>query len=257
MASSRAVPYCLRGLGVAGYGVWTQAARMKSASVQAAEIERHAGLPAGAGERFTGYGVMGLPFASGHVLALRRFPASSIGPAYTSVWHRDPAGRWEFWQDQPDEQACSRYFGPALAGTRRARVELDWTGESTLQIAIAEAGLSWTVTLEASAATRALNAIGTLVPDRAWRTPLVLAVMGPAAGKVLRAGRVAMTGMAPDGHAFVVNPQRIWLIAKSSARLGDQHLGPPGPLGEQARLGDFWIPQRGVFAIGPAFFTDS
>jgi hypothetical protein len=42
---------------------------MKSPGVQAAEIERHAGLPTGAGERFTGYGVMGLPFASGHVLA--------------------------------------------------------------------------------------------------------------------------------------------------------------------------------------------
>ena len=230
---------------------------MKSPSVQAAEIERHAGLPAGAGERFTGYGVMGLPFASGHVLALRRFPASSIGPAYTSVWHRDPAGRWEFWQDQPDDQACSRYFGSALAGTRRAHIELDWPGESTLQITIAEAGFTWTVTLGASAATRALNAIGTLVPDWAWRAPSVLAVMGPAAGKALHAGRVAMIGRAPNGHAFAANPQRIWLIAKSSARLGDQQFGPPGPLGQQARLGDFWIPQRGVFAIGPAFFSDS
>jgi hypothetical protein len=81
--------------------------------------------------------------------------------------------------------------------------------------------------------------------------------MGPAAGKALRAGRVAMTGKAPNGHAFVVNPQRIWLIAKSSACLGDQQLGPPGPLGQQARLGDFWIPQRGVFAVGRAFFSGS
>ena len=230
---------------------------MKSPSAQAAEIERHAVLPAGAGERFTGYGVMGLPFVSGHVLALRRFPASSVGPAYTSVWHRDPAGRWEFWQDQPDDQACSRYFGSALAGTRRAHIELDWTGESTLQIAIAEAGFTWKVTLGVSAATRALNAIGAVVPDRAWRAPAVLAVMGPAAGMALRAGRVAMTGKAPNGHAFVVNPQQIWLIAESSARLGDQHFGAPGPLGQQARLGEFWIPQRGVFAIGRTLFSDS
>jgi hypothetical protein len=230
---------------------------MKTPSVQVAEIERQALLPAGAGERFNGYGVMGLPFASGHVLALRRFPASSIGPAYTSVWHRDPAGRWGFWQDQPDDQACSRYFGSALAGTRQAPIELDWTGESTLQITIAEAGFSWEVTLAASAATRALNAVGTVVPDRAWRAPTVLAVMGPAAGQALRAGRVAMTGRAPNGHAFVVNPQRIWLITQSSARLGDQQFGPPGPLGQQARLGDFWVPQRGIFAIGRAFFTAS
>jgi hypothetical protein len=229
---------------------------MNPPSVQVAEIERHAGLPAGPGERFNGYGVMGQPFASGHVLALRRFPASSIGPAYTSVWHRDPAGRWEFWQDQPDDQACSRYFGSALAGTRRAHIELDWTGESTLQITIAEAAFIWEVTLAASAATRALNAIGVLVPDRAWRAPAVLAVMGPAAGQALRAGRVAMTGRAPNGQAFVVNPQRIWLTAQSSARLGDQHLGPPGPLGQQAQLGDFWVPQRGLFAIGRAYFTN-
>jgi hypothetical protein len=38
---------------------------MIAPSVQAAEIERHTGLPTGAGERFTGYGVMGLPFAFG------------------------------------------------------------------------------------------------------------------------------------------------------------------------------------------------
>jgi hypothetical protein len=185
------VPCCQRGPGVFGYGLWAEGARIKSPSVQAGEIERHAGLAAGAGERFTGYGVMGLPFASGHVLALRRFPASSIGPAYTSVWHRDPAGRWEFWQDQPDDQACSRHFGSALAGTRRAHIELDWPGESTLQTRIAEADFTWEVTLRASAATRALNAIGTLVPDRAWRAPSVLAVMGPPAGRALR---------RPGGH---------------------------------------------------------
>jgi hypothetical protein len=39
-------------------------------------------------ERFAGYGVMGLPFRSGHYLALRHFPASSIGPGFRAVWHR-------------------------------------------------------------------------------------------------------------------------------------------------------------------------
>jgi len=56
------------------------------------DLERRAELPAGSEERFFGYGVMGLPFRSGHVLGLRRFPASSIGPGYRSVWHRDPQG---------------------------------------------------------------------------------------------------------------------------------------------------------------------
>jgi hypothetical protein len=62
----------------------------------AADVERRPQLQAGAAERFFGYGVMGLPFRSGHVLGLRRFPASSIGPGYRSVWHRDAQGRWTF-----------------------------------------------------------------------------------------------------------------------------------------------------------------
>jgi hypothetical protein len=230
---------------------------MKAPSVLTGEIERHAELPPGTGERFMGYGVMGLPFASGHVLALRRFPASSIGPAYTSVWHRDASGRWGFWQDQPEDQACSRYFGSALAETRRARIELDWPGESTMRVAIPESGFNWTMTMESSPVTRAISAISARLPDGLWRAAPVLAAMGPTAGLALRAGRVAMAGRAPNGQGFVANPLRIWLIATSTACLGDQQFGAPAPLGRQARLGDLWIPQRGVFVIGRAFFGAS
>ncbi len=57
---------------------------------------------------------MGLPFASGHVLAMRRFPASSIGLPYTSVWHPDPEGQSAFWQDQHAEQGlCALLLGCA------------------------------------------------------------------------------------------------------------------------------------------------
>ena len=55
----------------------------------------------------------------------------------------------------------------------------------------------------------------------------------------------------------MANPSRIWLIAESTARLGDENLGPRGPLGEQARLEDFWIRQRVVFAVGRTFFAAS
>jgi hypothetical protein len=41
------------------------------------ELEASPRLPSGTNERFAGYGVMGSPFRSGHLLALRRFPASS------------------------------------------------------------------------------------------------------------------------------------------------------------------------------------
>ena len=36
-------------------------------------------LPDDRDERFNGYGVMGVPFTSGDLLALRRFPNTSIG----------------------------------------------------------------------------------------------------------------------------------------------------------------------------------
>ena len=63
-----------------------------------AERAERAALPPWADrERFAGYGVMGLPFASGHALGMRRFPASSVGPGYTSVWHRSPGGGWTFY----------------------------------------------------------------------------------------------------------------------------------------------------------------
>ena len=231
------------------------AVSMTYLSTLAAEIESAPEMPSGGEERFTGFGVMGIPFASGHVLALRRFTASSIGPAYTSVWHRDPAGRWTFWQDQTADQACSRYFGAAVAETRRCAIELHWPAESTVRVAVPEVDFAWTVTMVTSPVTRALNAVGSLLPYKAWRADPVLAVMGLVAGTALRAGRVAMTGKTPNGQRFVANPSRIWLIAESSARLGDDNFGPPGSLDDQAHLADFWIPQRGLFAIGRTFFA--
>ena len=38
------------------------------------------------------------------------------------------------------------------------------------------------------------------------------------------------------------------------ATLGAKDLGPPAPLGQQAALGEFAIPEKGVFALGHAFF---
>ncbi len=61
------------------------------------ESERHPRLPQGSEERVAGYGVMGQTFASGHVLGLRRWTASSVGEQFASIWHREPDGRWHFY----------------------------------------------------------------------------------------------------------------------------------------------------------------
>ena len=56
---------------------------------------------------------MGLPFDSGHYLALRVFPENDFSP-YKTVWHRDPEGQWSIFVDGPRfDTACPRYYGPA------------------------------------------------------------------------------------------------------------------------------------------------
>jgi hypothetical protein len=200
---------------------------------------------------------MGLPFSSGHVLAMRRFPAASIGPGYTSVWHRAPDGRWTFWQDAPANYGCARYFSGALTGAREVDIELSWPDEATLHIVIAAVELDWTAHLSTTTATRVLGAASRLLPERGWRSPRVLRAMGKVAGRLLGAGKVNMVGTAPNGQRFLANPQQLWAIDASTARLGDDDFGPPGPVRPQAQVGEFQIPQRGIFAIGRAFFYDA
>jgi len=216
-------------------------------------LERQPALPQGEGERFSGYGVMACPFASGDILCLRRFPASSVGPAYTSVWHHDPEGRWRFYQDVPPRQACPRFFGSALTEVSQAEIELVWTGPRAFRLAI-PGKLDWAVSVAPTVATRAMNGIGSVMPDRLWRSPAVLGVMSSLAGPALGAGKLAMSGRAPNGQRFVANPMLIWTIPESRATIDGRDLGSVERSKTQTRLGDFWIPRTGLFVIGRAFF---
>jgi hypothetical protein len=78
--------------------------------------------------------------------------------------------------------------------------------------------------------------------------------MGAAAGLMFRAGHVSLFGRAPNGQAFIANPYALWVIAVTRAVIAGEDLGSPWPARPQAHLGDFWIPQRGIFALGRAFF---
>jgi hypothetical protein len=213
-----------------------------------------ASLPEGTEERFNGWGIMGLPFRSGHVLALRRFPANSIGPAYSSVWHRSPGGDWTFHGDTPPMQSCTRYFGSAVKDSVSRPISIEWTSARSVTIAVADEGLELTAELASTPVTTAMNALGSVLPDAAWRNAVVLSVMASVAGLALAAGKMRIKGQTPNGQWFIVNPRRIWMIPRAEASLKGQTFGPVGALEEQAQLGDFAIPQRGIFAIGRAFF---
>lgn len=223
-------------------------------AAHAQRVEDTPVLPSGDEERFGGYGVMGLPFASGHVLALRRFPASSIGPGYRSVWHRTPDGAWTFYSDIDPLQACSRFFGNDIEHAVQSKIDISWPAPRQLAVRIDEAGLEWDADLTPTAATRALNAMAGVMPDALWRNRAVLSLMAGVAGPALGAGKLGMHGLASNQQQFIANPMKIWSIPRSDARIGGVALGPVGPLREQARLGDFWIPQRGLFAMGRTFF---
>ncbi|MGV8972829.1 MAG: hypothetical protein ACOH10_10950 [Rhodoglobus sp.] len=212
-------------------------------------------LPPGAGERFSGYGVMGMPFASGHYLALRHFTASSIGPGYRAVWHRDPDGRWTVYADAPPEVSCARFLGAALSATSTTRIGITWTGPRSITVEIPDA-LRWQLEIEGDAATRLMSAIGALLPAQTCHATWLLRAMSVAAEPVLSAGRVRLHGVMPNGQVFGTIPRRVWGIAQSSARIHGEDLGPPGCLRVQDHLGDFMLPQRGIFfADAAAAFT--
>jgi hypothetical protein len=219
------------------------------------QIEQSPSLPPGAQERFNGYGVMSAPFAGGYNLCLRRFPASSVGPAYISVWCRDPEGNWTFFQNAPPAQACPRYFSSALARILVRDIEIAWTGPRAFSVTISGGDeLRWDLTLAETLPTRLMNVMSALVPERLWHEPAFLRVMGGVARVTLGTGKLTLAGQAPNGQTFVANPRLVWLISSSQAVLNGVDLGQMERAGPQTKLGDFWIPQRGLFAIGRAFF---
>lgn len=203
-------------------------------------------LPAGGAERFAGYALMGIPFSTGHVLAYRRFTASSVGPGYHAVWLRRPDGRWTIHADVPPESSCARYFGAALSETVHGPVTGNWTGPQSLTITVPGV-LHWRLELESTPATAALSAMARAMPAAVWRSDRLLKAMGAMMGPALRCGRMALAGLVPNGQSFRACPLRVWMVGSSTATIDGVDAGNPQPLAIQEHLADFWVPQRGLF----------
>lgn len=228
---------------------------MKAPAQYAQAREDHPVLPKGDCERVSGYGVMGLPFASGHILGLRRWTASSVGDRFTSIWHRDPTGSWTFYESVPCPVACSRYFGNDVERFVEGPIELDWEAPARLRVRTADGAVDWTVEMEATAKTRLISAAGSVLPMAAWRSGAVLGAMGVMAGRMLGVGKVQLTGVTSNDQHFDANPLRIWYVNSSHAVVEDEDLGLIGALKEQAHMADFYFPQRGIFAMGRVFIS--
>ena len=210
-------------------------------------------LPHGDDERFAGYGVMGIPFESGHYLALRDMLASSVGPAYRAIWHRDPGGRWTIYTTGEPELTCPRYFGSVSVAVRVPGIDILWLDDHTLDVSLGDE-LDWRIDLGSTAATRMMTAMGGAMPDAAWNSSPVLAAMEPMASGVLHVGKVRLRGRTPNGPKFKAAPRKVWR-ATGRAALRGEDFGEPAALTAQTRLGDFWLPQRGLFFVGGARFS--
>src|SRR5579875_62501 len=229
---------------------------MRLANHFASRLEDHPRLPGGTGERVSGYGVMGLPFSSGHLLGLRRWTASSVGDGFTSIWHRDPAGRWTFYETVIPQLGCSRYFGADVGNFVVGPIDLQWESSNSLHVRTRDGAIDWMINLGSTVMTRLISMLGVLTPPPVWRSRAVLTMMGAVAGRALDAGKIQLTGRTSNDQHFDANPQRIWTVTDSHALVRGTDVGSPAPLINQAHMADFYFPQRGIFAVGRVFVTD-
>ena len=219
-------------------------------AVRALEHSRRHGGAAGRGEHMAGYGLMGLTFDSGDVLAFRCFTASSIGPPYRSIWHRRPDGRWVIHTNVEPSRGCPRYFGPALDAYDVDDIEISWNGPAEISIAAARSRLHVAMRLAATPLTRLLGAASNAAPDAILQRRRA----GSVAGGILGAGSLSLAGTVPAGHQFLIRPRALWRVAAAAAVIEGRDAGPVVVMSQQAELGGFLIPRRGLFATGRVTF---
>jgi hypothetical protein len=202
-------------------------------------------------EYVKGWGVFGLPFDSGHVLALRVFPDNDFGP-YRTLWHRAPSGEWSIYVDGARlDTACPRYYAAACERTGFAHLTLDWTGPASLRVTMDSPALDWTLTASATPLLRLLNPVNAALPLASWRSQ-TLQRAREAMARGLGMGRLKMSGVMPSGHTGTLMPKEMYFIDDSHATFDGADLGRPARLKENPRIGDVPLPARGILAVGGA-----
>ena len=207
-------------------------------------------------EWMLGYGVWSVQFESGDLFALRCFPSAGLG-GFVTLWHQAPDLTWRMYvaSETPDA-ACPRYFGAAVISAEPADIDLEWETEHDLRIRVRRRymmDLDWLVHLRSSWRTRMLNAASRILPEGAWRWPVMPSVMGRVATRILDLGMMNLVGETPNGQRFWLNPRKIYLIDRSTAVLDGRDLGPMAVPQRLVFLADYALPKRPIFAVGDAY----
>ena len=211
-------------------------------------------LPHGDDERFVGFGIMGLPFANGHYLAMRQFPRRASRPrtcrsgtaTRTATGHSTPR--------RPDSRAARATSAQPLRRTRcNAISSVDWAGPWSVRVEILGL-LRWTFRTAGDRGDPTDEHGRRRLSESAWSDPTTLRRLSRAATRTLGVGDIRLTGRAPNGQCYMMAPKQFWVVADSHAVLEGRDLGPSGPLLRQPRLGDFRMPQRGIGMVGSGHF---
>lgn len=197
----------------------------------AGALERRRRLEDGTGERFAGYGALGLVFESGHVLACHRFTASSIGPPFASVWHRDPQSRWTVYTNVELNRSWPRDFGSAVHDLRMDDIGVAWLGARELSITARRARLHLALRLATTPLTKLLNVAARITPAALW------------------SNAASLDGRTPAGHAYVIRPRRVWRVEAAAAVLDGRDLGGLIMPAERIALGDLVMPRTPLFGV--------
>jgi len=203
-------------------------------------------------EYVRGWGVFGLPFDSGHYLALRVFPENDFAP-YRTVWHRNPEGSWSIFADAPRlDIACPRFYGAACEVNAQAGIQIRWSGPMALHVRVDTPALEWTVEATETSVLRVMNRISRHLPLWTWKRSSLLRAREIMAQRLLKMGPIQLKGQMPSGHIGTLMPQRMYFIESSSATLDGEDLGRPTHATAPIDIGGVPVPSRGVLAVGQA-----
>jgi hypothetical protein len=219
-----------------------------------AALEARPVLREGAGERVSGYGVHGVHFASGEVLELRRFAASSVGPACTSVWHYCTSGRWTLYQDVPEAHGCGRYFSDGVHRVVVTPIRIVWSGAARFTVTVEAAAFEWQVELTSTWVTRVLDRLVRALPRGIVTSRPGGAILGRIAEVLLGTGVRTLTGRTPNGFRYLAAPTTIYRVGGSRALIGGGQTGEAIDSARDLRLGTVRIPPRGIFAMAATTF---
>jgi hypothetical protein len=201
-----------------------------------------------------GYAIVGQPFESGDLLCLRRFPVSTFGPGYVSVWHRSPDDDWTVYTTISPDLSCPRFIGAAVSRVVQTAIDVDWTGPSHLAVDVPEAAIDWRMHIASTPVTTMMNAMMGLMPSALFRSDPVLSAMSLMSTAMLGAGDLRLRGHMPNRQWFQAGPRLVWVVSEASASIDGRNLGGAAPLKAQARLGEVPMPQRGLLMMGAFSF---